>query len=550
MKARIGFLLVTLVLAGAVGFAAEGLPWWSNPWAESFRSASTASLLEDDLDIMLDPAMMPTIEGYRLYTNLANIVDKNEEFFNPNANNYYLIGGTGNLMDYGKLGLLYDRRFESLNDTDLTTESETQYTAGIPVYRTVADVQAYTGSKSTDSHWWLGFGKALGTGRIGALIYHQVGQDETSSGSVTDITGTDLITGQTDLSQHVTLNGRETVDEKVWGGALSYWRPMTDKLEMGLAAGLNAYTAYLYDSSAYQVEVTNPSAPGTNGQTMNMTQYMDLIPHDHVGLEINVRAAGIYKWNDDVRTRTDLAFSTLSGSREDGYIDVNMALTEAYLLPSGGTQSTVSNATMNSPVAQENSYSAFSLVSKTTAKMGEKVTFSIGLGAASSKRDYGTTYQGTYNVTTVYNDGEPAVWSDYIRYADSSFAYSETYTESQFHLLAPVGLEFHITDNFVFRLGARHSMNYLNTSWVETNSTGPMRITEIDPNTNDTTYSVDPNPSGNVDAEGEISNSSYSQTAYTYGAGWKISDHLQLDFMGFAHLDDMTGWKASAIIKF
>lgn len=554
MKARIGFLLVTLVLAAAVLQAAEGLLWWSNPWAESFRSASTASLLEDDLDLMLDPAMMPTIEGYRLYTNLANIVDKNEEFFNPYANNYYLIGGKTPFMGYGHLGLLYDRNFARSEDTLKVNASSTVYNNQIPVYRGVTDYTYFSSSKEQGKHWWLGFGRELGTGKIGVLVYHQGRDFEAkpfgSQNLSADIVYTDLITGRVEATAAYDDVKDSIVNESVWGGALSYWRPLTDKLDFGLAAGLNAYQATEYDTITHKYEYTNPAAGG-NVITANKTEYRDIIPHDHVGAEINVRAAAIYKWNDDVRTRTDLAFSTLSGSREDGYIDVAYDSSSVFYLTAGNPPRTFTrSATMNAPVAQENSFTAVSLFSKTTAKMGEKVELSLGLGAYSAKRDHDTKWTGTYHMTDVYNDGEAAVWNDYILYADSTGDYDHMYTESQFSILAPVGLEFHITDNFVFRLGARHAFNYHDFSNVLTLTTGPVRYTQINPNNNDTTQWVNPNPYNMTNAQSEGEKYSYNETAYTYGAGWKISDHLQLDFMGFAHLDDMTGWKASAVIKF
>lgn len=552
MKARIGFLLVTLVLAAAVLHAAEGLPWWSDPWTESFRSASTASLLEDDLDIMLDPAMMPTIEGYRLYTNLANIIDKNEEFFNPYANDYYLIGGKAPFMGYGHVGLLYDYNIDRGQDTTMENYSSTDYTNFIPTSRSVTNYTYYSFYNEMETHWWLGFGREMGSGKIGALIYHQKGEFEIQpygpGNMKVENTVTDLINGRIESSWMMENVNDSTVNESVWGGALSYWRPLTDKLDFGLAAGLNAYQACLYDTMTHHFEYSNPAAGG-NLISANLSDYRDIIPRDHVGAEINVRAAGIYKWSDNVRTRTDLAFSTLSGSRDDGYIDVAYDSSSVYTIPTG-TVSYSRALSMNAPVAQEDHYSAFSLFSKTTAKLGEKVELAMGLGAFSSKRDYDTKYTGTYHITDVFNDGQPAVWNDYIVYIDSTGDYEEMYTESQFHIYAPVGLEFHITDDFVFRLGARHDFGYYDHSLVETNTTGPAHYTLINPNNNDTTQWVAPDPFDMLNAEGEQWKEHYNRTGYTYGAGWKISDHLQLDFMGFAHLDDMTGWKASAIIKF
>ena len=555
MKARIGFLLVTLVFAAAVGFAAEGLPWWSSPWTESFRSASTASLLEDDLDIMLDPARMPSLEGYRLYTQLSNIFDKNEEVFNHNLGNknYYMLGGCGNLMGYGKLGLIYDRNMYRTNDTSRTNTSTITYSAAqIPVSRSVTDYTDYGGEQRQDTHWWFGFGREFGFGKLGAVIYHQNSYEKVQPFSTenqkVETQVNDLINGRME-SMSTTENTRtNNIHDNTWGGALSFWRGLMDKLDVGLAVGLNAHTANEYDTIIHTYDYSNPAA--TFGHvTAQRNETRDLIPHDHVGAEIDARVAAVWKWSENVNTRTDLTFSTLSGSRDDGAVAITYDSTESYTIPTG-TWSYVRTEATNAPVHQEDSYTSVGLFSKTTAKFGEKVELAMGLGLSSHKRDYLTSYTGPFNRRNAFNDGDPALWTDYYEYYDATEDYSLTYTESQTNVYAPVGLQFKITDNFVFRLGAYHTFSYRDTTWNETDLQSNVRVMIVNPNTNDTTQGVAYNPFTNTNAELEQGRHAWNETYYTYGAGWTISENLQLDFMGFAALDDMHNWKLSAVIKF
>lgn len=554
MKAKFWFLLLALVMTAAVGFAAEGLPWWAYPWTESFRSASTASLLDDDLDIMLDPARMTSIEGYRLYTQLSNIFDKNEEVFGDNMNNnYYLIGGCGPVKEFGKLGLLYDRNFYRSNDTSRTNATTISYSGFIPSHRSVTDNTYYYGEQRQDTHWWLGFGKELAFGKAGILFYHLGSYDKyqpaTESNMKVETQTTDLVTGQLESMSVLENSATEDYVRNVWGGALSFWRPMTDKLDLGLALGLNAYTANEYDTTLHHYEYSNPAAGG-NSIVADGKEYWDIIPHDHVGAEINARLAGVWKWSDNVTTRADIAFTTLSGSRDDGKMSHVYDSSAVFTLPTG-TRSDVYNLTEEAPaVHQEDSYGAVEFFTKTTAQLGEKVVLGMGLGFGSYKRDYLTSYAGTYSQSRVYNDGEPAVWNDVIVYINANVDYKETYTEAMKALVAPVGLEFKLTDNFVIRLGARHNFIYRdtteNTSQIYTNPV----VTQINPNTNDTIQTVVYNPYTNTNQVYSSGKRSWNETFYTYGAGWTISEHLQLDFMGYANLTDMHHWKLSAVIKF
>lgn len=552
MKARIGFLLVTLVLAAAALQAAEGLPWWSNPWAESFRSASTASLLEDDLDLMLDPGMMPLIEGYRLYTNLANFVDKNEEIFNPAANNYYLIGGKTPFVGDGHLGLLYDRNFNRNADTIQVTGTAFEDLDANGTYdrRTTNEGKSYSAVQNKDTHWWLGYGRAMGTGRIGVLFYHNDGNTRGQSGDELKQTVTDLVTGAT--IQNVEQKGDRTSDTtySVNGGAVSYWRPMTDKLDLGVAAGLNIHMAEELDSTIYSYTSNDPSAPGANGTTIDSTTVRNLIPWDHIGLELNLRLAGIYKWNDQVRTRTDLFFSTLSGSTEDGSITSEYSSLAAFQLPAplGVNSTSTTRNRMAETVAQENSYLGVGLFSKTTVKFNERVEMSIGLGLGSTKGDNSTEYTSNYTETIVYNDGDPTQFTDYTQVTTGSESVKNMETWSALTITAPVAVEFHITDPVVFRLGAHHGFYYLEDSETYHLEYVPNTVTYTDA-WGVTTVS---HPAGYSSYNGMAGSAkeSFNETHFTYGAGWKITDNLQLDFMGFAKLDDLTNWKLSAVFKF
>lgn len=553
MRTKIGLLALALVLVAGSGFAAEGLPWWSNPWTESFRSASTGSLLEDDLDIMLDPAGLPTLQGYRLYTNLSNLTGRDNYVFSDSGDGYYLLGGSGKVMGYGYAGLLYDRKADSYRDTTLTNSSTYNDIDFNGTYdqRTVTDGMTSNSSRNILGHWWLGYGRNFGTGRLGALVYRQAGTYNlmpNGFNASTHIVITDLVTGNTTSDSNTEYSRNTLTVRSVTGGALSYWMPMGDMIDLGLAGGINFYQANQYDTLTFSSTSTNPSAAGTNGTTIDSTGYVDIISNDNVGLELNVRGAAVYKWNDNVKTRTDLVFSILSGEHTDGSINSEFNSLIAFQLPTGVQSTNIHRTYTSDPVTQDNHRMSLGLFSKTTAKLGEKVEMALGLGFGTSTRDYSTKYTQEFNETTVYNDGDAALMNDWTRIINGTIDRQIIYTESSYEIKAPVGLEFNITKPFVFRLGAAPvygSMDYT----VDT-------LTDFTPNKTilidawgDTTQTIPPISTGNY-GSCTVHNASNINVNYSYGAGWKISDNLQIDLMGFADIYTMRYWQLSAILKF
>ncbi len=65
-------------------------------WRPSFRSVATANIFEDDWDYVQDPIAHHRVEGYRLYTNLSNLIDTGEELLGDRSANKYLFGLSGN----------------------------------------------------------------------------------------------------------------------------------------------------------------------------------------------------------------------------------------------------------------------------------------------------------------------------------------------------------------------------------------------------------------------------------------------------------------------
>ncbi|MRR08951.1 hypothetical protein EG831_02445 [bacterium] len=556
MKARIGLLVLILALAANMGLGQSDpyrLGWWAQPWANSFRNASTAGLLEDDLDLMLDPARLPLIEGNRLYTNLSNLVDKNDDVFGVNDNNYYVIGGSGKIMDYGYGGLIYDRHLYRFQDTTATSVSELTDDDDNGTYdtKTLTETNTVNNTKQKTTDWWIGYGRELGPGKFGALLYHSVYQQygEPSQTNST-VTVTDLHTGQATGLQESSIHAMGQRTDWINGGALSYWYQFNDKIDLGIVGGVNLRQTEWIDSTIYHTRQTNPSAPGLNGTTVDSTSDRQIVPEDHVGMDMIGRLACVYKWNDRVRTRTDLYFSMLVGGKtEESYRNWTYNYLTALQLPAPlGTRTTSVARTGHADITQEDGRASVGLISNTFVTFSEKVEMAIGLGLESYNRDYTNTGVGSFNQTVVYNDGDPAEMSDMTMVSTGTFNQVDMYTESNTLLTTPVCVEFHITKPFVFRLGARHTFGYFSSTHTDHIENSPITTTTTDA-WGVVTNSLE-DPYDNENGESYTYKEATSTLDYSYGAGWAISKNLQIDLMGFAKLDDMTNWKLSAVFKF
>jgi len=58
----------------------------------SFRNLATGAAIDDDLDLIYDPIDLHFVSGSRLYTNLSNIINGNEELLDNDSSDQYLLG--------------------------------------------------------------------------------------------------------------------------------------------------------------------------------------------------------------------------------------------------------------------------------------------------------------------------------------------------------------------------------------------------------------------------------------------------------------------------
>jgi hypothetical protein len=556
--------LTITILVFAVGVWAQ-----TGPNTTSFRKASTAGLLEDDLDLLigyngfLDPARIPLVEGKRLYTSLANVVDQNEEVFSGLDNGYYLIGGSTKLS-FGSVGAFYDRlgkstplALDAAGFTGMFGHGEKDsiiFSGPRSQIRDETKLTADANRDSVSSQILFGLGRYLGeTKRVGIAFYHTDGSLEIKTwgtpaspfGNFTyNYVRTNLDSNR--VEQTTNWTGTEKGGSKFNQNSigLSGWMPYSEKLNLGLQLMTGLLSSSPKEDAKYDRTTTTYGTIVTTVQ--NGTRKLTF---NDAGLHFDGELSGIFKWSDATSTRGDFFFgmSNLKNKSGDQFDQMTRSggvaadtstnfITSTYNLAYSGTKDNTTR---------------FGFFTSTQAKLSDRVTFAMGVGVNSSNRDR----KLPNTLTTTYVDSHDHT------YRTDTTDYTATVTETRtgevdttyktFTFLFPVGLEFHLTDPLVFRLGADHRIvnGEVKTTDQLTSWTNPVltrwvyeggRATRVD-----TTWATGPYTSKTSKATTKT-----SHTYYTYGAGWNYSERLQLDFMGFADLQDLYAWKLSATLKF
>ncbi|MDO9391807.1 MAG: hypothetical protein Q7U71_08550 [bacterium] len=544
MRARVLTLIVLLAMSAAAVAQVQTYPWYN-----SFRNQSTSGLLEDDLDLMLgsygylDPARMTLIDGGRLYTNLSNIYSQYEEVFDNNGDDTYVIGGTSDIFGYGKLGLVYSQNTDKYRDSTAYEYIYLEETNGAnPGYdfKAVDKYQYQYQDTQDEKDYFLGWAKQVNDMKLGVAFkreQYSYMQDEFNK---YDYTEQNLVTGQTIYTQAEQDTSSNGYNESTNYVGASVWKPLNDKMDVSLRLAVGFGGGKNIDEYDYSWDENYPG-----GDSYNETEDHNYTT-EYTGFAFSGGGAYVYKWSDKVDTRLDLQYSHMSNKPkagttwEENYHEQTLSLTSEYY--DEGYTGTLEGENADNNID-------FRMVSK--ARLN-KAVFAIGFGLST----------GNYDQTSTIDEANTSVY----RYSDqnidtlpTSYVETSTWNEQWEYMNTgsyltwsfPVCVEFDLTKSIVFRLGARHEIN--NGSYTNNNTlTGGSDMTTVVTRYGNgyTTTDFYPDPLDEQTGYTNTYNYRNSYTDYTYGAGWKVTENLQLDFMGFAQLNDLTNWKLSAVFKF
>ncbi|HEX7319462.1 MAG TPA: hypothetical protein VF399_03780 [bacterium] len=528
---------------------------------ESFRYQSTAGLWEDDYDLLFDPARICEINGSRLWTSLSNFVIGSENQFSNGSMPYVLLGGSTNFSRYYP-GMVYDRsNTKDALDTGLDDiygnsiygdgeVSEIDWNDidnnGVYDQRIIETTHRSAYNLGKDNDFYLGVGTKMNTLRLGLGFRHENWESRYTTPAnnfAYDYTEEDLNTSSLTFESHAAFAGDNVATGGLNGIIFSGWMDK-EKMSLGLLASyeMNSYNQddlIIGDSATY----TDPADHTQFFRTVNVLDSLD-IPESGMGINLELR--DFYNYSENAQGRFFLGFFMEKGSISDDAVgSYHMTSENSFADFTWDTLTTTSFHSGSS------SYMGFRLGTKQLFKITDRLRFGIGFFFASANGTDSSAVKDTTVDVEVYNDndGNTVDPDDYVSTTWSSETWMTRTTGSSTTLTFPVGLEFNITQPFVFRLGAVHEVYKGDYSAVQNLiQYEPERTRIVDGTGAVTETIVDPGqePVG-TDEDYTVNEPS---TDYYYGAGWQVTDNLQIDFMGFYDLTDMTNWSISATLEF
>jgi len=495
-------------------------------------------------DLFFNPAYINRIEGNRVYTNLSNIHNFGQDLlldptYSPDMY-YNLLGGVTNYNDLKLGGILETGGYKSEmteNDAYKEIQGSSTYYDSINYDMTKKNLATafdiFLGKKVSSYDVGLVIGPKCQSFEVtqkyneemyeyshDTMIEHDHITDEVKvkdgGFSVPFMLG--MVTGEPDNEYSACLsfgyeNGYSLIPEKFL---------MSDMVESSVQY-LNSYSKFF---DKYQEEDKyNGIIVGLNGRNKRRMEdhsvsYLANLTYAHQPITMNAFES-IYHYmspSSGFYTESESIFSqTADGSQ--GYLTLSLGVgAEKYF----------------DAMSTENMFA-----------IGVFPSFIMG----SAKLNYkpvkmtetywdNTTASDTYAFSTYQTDGE------YLNVKQSAVGIA---------ISVPLGLETHLTDKLVLRLGATEDfmLKYTGSSKITMADSG-WKYTYTQTMPYDTVIS-ESEPTDELDSYTIDAESKYSwntMTSYYYGLGYRINRNIELNFLNYAQLTDLRCWVLGVNIKF
>jgi hypothetical protein len=530
----------------------------------SFRLQSTSGIWEDDYDLIFDPGRLTLIDGQRVYSNLSNYVTSDEGVFGPNSSNFILVGASGHLKSKLAPAALFDgHNFRTPEFTGLLSADSGDSTFGsgratdvswldldsngVYDFKRVRETERNAWRSGSGNDLFVGAGWLSGSRRFGvALAWSESGTKQVLPGL--DFTDHDydstLITGGLTYLLNDTSRYYSLACANSGSLVLSCWSDQKN----GAMLGVSLSPGLLADDASFE---------------QTLSSYADHAPADPAVTDFARRSVDNSSRLSYQGFQVPLNFTLVrpKGKSGQSWLYAQGFYRAEFLASDAGSHDITSfeqtlnpgdSAGFDSIVrAFSGLQSSFggSIRMKELYEVGERlnVGWSVQLGA----RWYSDTLADDMNErgSVRFDDGDSVQSSaDYVQSITGSERWMNRLVGREAMLIVPVGLEFKIVPRVAFRLGARHTVTW--DDHVTTRQLLSWAPRKIRTDFGDGTFSEQIDTLGRRVASSEDRVGFTQATVFSYGAGLRPIDNLQIDLMGFANLVNLTGWRLAATLRF
>lgn len=535
----------------------------TNALTPSFRSIALGTIIDDDLDLVKDPIELKFVEGSRLYTNLSNLVNTNEEILANNNSDTFLIGySTKNpfvenlwnavFIEFQKTKMPYhvwiDSDLDGNNDIDGYGSLSDEFTGyydlnGDDLYDIIKQISQERSDYDEINQIKFALNNTYDAGNfiIGAKIHYNSyssDQDITYNMNYTyhDIEENfdDFTENQLDDSSDHYLNSNLDFQASLLLPDFRGYEVRGDfkfmNHDYSSDEQINEY--YREDNfdqdipilEDYNIEesvnINTIERPG-NAFTLGSSIRKTFVKADQrkndgywkIGGGITFGSYDYSNLDEITQTYTEKYFDGLDTLFTD-YLEID---TENALIKDNGTRKTAQ----------------FSLMGKLNYPFNEKVYFGLGFNCNYNISNRETDYEESIENTQDYEIlDEELTAADFVSTVSYSITADRTYEEYSSSFSAPVGIEYKFTNNnkWDLRFGS-----IFGSACITTNDA--KKIKDVSPVTYETNYgdgTVDIDIEDNTySSSSEQTKTTFSYKNYYYGLGFRPTDNLQIDLLGF-----------------
>jgi len=530
----------------------------------SFRYTSTAGILWDDYDWFLaDPARIPLIEGYQLYTNLANFVSGEEHPLSDSIGfqgpGFYLIGGKGWGPPFGAAGVFDTRMLRIADPTGIgdqlghASEADTNYTVdpddGSIIGTDISTQMVDAYHTRNDFDGYLGLGYTLGeTFSLGLGYYHGSNKISWFPADNNQIISNYSYTTGLDTYDTTYSFNEFTTTEMSNRIKLGAWTEI-DYLQLSGYLGAEMFSGDAGRDTTYGYSLSETYGdPATTS-----TNWIDNLENwRYSGLAFPVEVLGIYELDEGMDLWFMGGFEYNMWNWKEGAGVTNVGADTTLTTSAGITASLNQLDSTLTTGSGKGSGMTYHLGTKGVFELNEKVSFGLGLIFRGSSDKDSTRNINTHHGLGSSDNGDGVPDPTDVIVADTVWT-STDYEINKMSTMAfyvPAGVEFRPIEPLALRLGATYS-HRMNSYTTLTQGIGQM-LTDVNYENGDGSIIIDTTYYYDYDiGHGEgIQKETIDNVVYDFGIGFKITENLQIDLMGFTDLLDMGNWRLSAIFKF
>ncbi|MCK5051590.1 MAG: hypothetical protein KAS53_07690 [Candidatus Cloacimonetes bacterium] len=535
----------------------------ANAQVASFRHLALGTIIDDDLDLVKDPIELKFVEGSRLYTNLSNLVSTNEEIMANNSNDTFLIGYSTKspfienfwnsvFIEFQKTKVANPIQIDSdLDGVDdnfghglLNTEFTGYYDiTGDDIYDIIRQISQERSDYDEVNQVEFALNNTFDAGNfiIGAKFHYS---SYTSDEDITydmnyiyhDIVEDfdDYTENQLDDSSNHYLNSFFDLQTSILLPDVRGYEIRGDFIFMHQNYSFDVQIDDYYREDFFDINI--PDIEDFN-ITEDVSKNITELPGNAFSLGTSMRKTFVKAAQRKNDGYWKIGGGITLGSYDYSDLDeVTLTYTEKYFdgLGIGGVdylQTDTENALINDNGTQNTTQ--FSLMGKLNYPFNEKVYFGLGLNynyqILKRDTDFVESIENTYEFEIL--DEESTV-ADYITTETYSITADRTYEQYTSEFYVPVGIEYKFTNNNKWDLRFGSIFRSLCTTINDAKE-----IKDASPITTETIYgdgSVDIDIDDNTyDSTSEQTNSTNSSTNYYYGLGFRPTDNLQIDLLGF-----------------